>query len=83
MDSHLFSGYVIPPFYDSLLGKVICWGRDRAEAIARMQRALLEIQVEGVETTREFQRKLISSPEFIAGDVHTRFVETRFLNRME
>ena len=83
MDSHLFSGYVIPPFYDSLLGKVICWGRDRAEAIARMQRALLEMQVEGVETTREFQRKLISSPEFIAGDVHTRFVETRFLNRME
>ena len=83
MDSHLFSGYVIPPFYDSLLGKVICWGRDRAEAIARMQRALLEMQVEGVETTREFQRRLISSPEFIAGDVHTRFVETRFLNRME
>ena len=83
MDSHLFSGYVIPPFYDSLLGKVICWGRDRAEAIARMQRALLEMQVEGVETTREFQRKLISSPEFIAGDVHTRFVETNFLNRME
>ena len=83
MDSHLFSGYVIPPFYDSLLGKVICWGRDRAEAIARMQRALLEMQVEGVETTREFQRKLISSPEFIAGDVHTRFVETRYLNRME
>ena len=83
MDSHLFSGYVIPPFYDSLLGKVICWGRDRAEAIARMQRALLEMQVEGVETTREFQRKLISSPEFMAGDVHTRFVETSFLNRME
>jgi len=83
MDSHLFSGYVIPPFYDSLLGKVICWGRDRAEAIARMQRALLEMQVEGVETTREFQRKLISSPEFIAGNVHTRFVETSFLNRME
>jgi len=83
MDSHLFSGYVIPPFYDSLLGKVICWGRDRGEAIARMQRALLEMQVEGVETTREFQRKLISSPEFIAGDVHTRFVETSFLNRME
>ncbi len=83
MDSHLFSGYVIPPFYDSLLGKVICWGRDRTEAIVRMQRALLEMQVEGVETTREFQRKLISSPEFIAGDVHTRFVETRFLNRME
>jgi acetyl-CoA carboxylase, biotin carboxylase subunit len=83
MDSHLFSGYVIPPFYDSLLGKVICWGRDRGEAITRMQRALLEMQVEGVETTREFQRKLISSPEFIAGDVHTRFVETRFLNRIE
>ena len=83
MDSHLFSGYVIPPFYDSLLGKVICWGRDRTEAIVRMQRALLEMQVEGVETTREFQRKLISSPEFIAGDVHTRFVETSFLNRME
>ena len=83
MDSHLFSGYVIPPFYDSLLGKVICWGRDRPEAIARMQRALLEIQVEGVETTREFQRKLISSPEFMTGDIHTRFVETSFLKRME
>jgi acetyl-CoA carboxylase, biotin carboxylase subunit len=79
MDTHLYSGYVIPPYYDSLLGKIICWGNNREEAIERMKRALLELKIDGVKTTRSFQRKLISSPEFSSGQVHTRFVQDSFL----
>ena len=81
MDTHLYSGYVVPPYYDSLLGKIICWGNNRDEAIERMKRALWELKIDGVETTRLFQRKLISSPEFISGQVHTRFVQDSFLNQ--
>lgn len=81
MDTHLYSGYVVPPYYDSLLGKIICWGNNRDEAIDRMKRALLELKIDGVETTRLFQQKLISSPEFISGEVHTRFVQDSFLNQ--
>jgi len=81
MDTHLYSGYVVPPYYDSLLGKIICWGNNRDEAIERMKRALWELKIGGVETTRLFQRKLISSPEFISGQVHTRFVQDSFLNQ--
>ncbi len=79
MDTHLYSGYVVPPYYDSLLGKLICWGSDRDEAIERMNRALLEVKIDGIETTRLFQRNLINTPEFRTGKVHTRFVQESFL----
>lgn len=81
MDTHLYSGYVVPPYYDSLLGKVICWGSNRDEAIERMNRALLEVKIDGLETTCLFQRNLINTPEFRAGQVHTRFVQDSFLNQ--
>jgi len=74
VDSHLESGYDVPPFYDSLLAKVICWGRDRDEALARMTRALNEMQVEGVKTTVPFHLQLLAHERFRAGDVNTRFV---------
>jgi acetyl-CoA carboxylase biotin carboxylase subunit len=76
VDSHVFAGYVIPPDYDSLIAKLICWGRDRDEALARMRRALLELRVEGVHTTAPFLLRLIDSAAFRDGAVHTRFVES-------
>src|SRR6266704_4025482 len=68
VDSHLMSGYAVPPHYDSLIAKVIVHGRDRAEAVARMQRALSETLVEGVKTTIPFHLKLLADPVFLAGD---------------
>jgi len=79
VDSHLFSGYRIPPYYDSLLAKLIVWGRSRDEAIARMRRALGEMRVEGVTTTIPFHLSLLDDPHFVRGEIHTRFVEERLL----
>ncbi len=74
VDSHLEAGYEVPPFYDSLLAKVICWGRDRDEALRRMTRALNEMVIEGVKTTLPFHLQLLAHERFRAGDVNTRFV---------
>ncbi|MDQ4045617.1 MAG: acetyl-CoA carboxylase biotin carboxylase subunit, partial [Chloroflexota bacterium] len=74
VDSHLFGGYSIPPNYDSLLGKIITWGKDRDEAIDRMQRALHETVITGVQHTVPFHRAIIADPEFRAGEVHTGFI---------
>ena len=75
VDSHVYSGYLVPPHYDSLLAKLIAWGRDRPEAIARMQRALHELRIEGVATTAPFLALLLAGPAFQSGQVHTRHVE--------
>jgi acetyl-CoA carboxylase biotin carboxylase subunit len=68
VDSHMMAGYVVPPHYDSLIAKIIVHGRDRAEAVARMQRALGETVVEGVKTTIPFHLKLLADPIFLAGE---------------
>ena len=80
MDSHLYAGYLVPPFYDSLLGKVIAWGKDRNEAIARMERALAETVITGIHQTAPFHRLLLADEAFRRGDVHTGFL-TGFLER--
>ena len=67
VDSHLMAEYAVPPFYDSLLAKVIVLGRDRAEAIARMRRALVETIIEGVKTSIPFQLKVLADPAFVEG----------------
>jgi acetyl-CoA carboxylase biotin carboxylase subunit len=67
VDSHLMAPYAVPPFYDSLLGKIIVHGRDRDEAIARMRRALAETVVEGVKTTIPFHLRLLTHPAFLQG----------------
>jgi acetyl-CoA carboxylase biotin carboxylase subunit len=74
VDSHLYAGYVTPPYYDALLAKVIAWGPDRAEAVARMRRALGEFCLEGLPTTLSYQRALLAEPAFLAGQVSTEFV---------
>ncbi|MDQ3214897.1 MAG: acetyl-CoA carboxylase biotin carboxylase subunit, partial [Pseudomonadota bacterium] len=75
IDSHMYEGYRIPPYYDSLLAKVIAWGQDREEAISRMRRALSEMKIEGVHTTIPFHTRLLADERFRCSDVHTRFVE--------
>jgi acetyl-CoA carboxylase, biotin carboxylase subunit len=75
MDSHVYPDYEIPPYYDSLIGKLIVWGPDRPTAIARMQRALQECAITGVSTTIGFHQKILANAEFQAGRVYTNFVE--------
>ncbi len=75
VDTHLYNGYLIPPYYDSLLAKLISWGRGRNEAIARMRRALDEFNIEGVKTTIPFHKQLISHPLFIKGDDYSELLE--------
>jgi acetyl-CoA carboxylase biotin carboxylase subunit len=67
VDSHMMTGYMVPPYYDSLIAKIIVHGRDRNEAIARMQRALHETVVEGIKTTIPYHLKLLADPAFVAG----------------
>ncbi len=73
-DTHLYAGYTVPPHYDSLLGKLIAWGRTRDEAIARMERALSELIITGIAHTGPFLRDLINDPAFRRGEVHTGFI---------
>ncbi len=75
VDSHIYAEYRVPPFYDSLLAKLIVHGRDRQEAIRRMQRALDEFVVTGIHTTVPFHQKVMSHSRFIEGQFHTGFVE--------
>jgi acetyl-CoA carboxylase biotin carboxylase subunit len=81
IDSHVYTGYEIPPFYDSLIGKLIVWGTDRDHAIRRMRRALSECAVTGIPTTIEFHLALLDRQEFQRGEVWTKFVEEEMLNR--
>ena len=74
VDSHLYAGYTTPPYYDALLAKLVVWGRDRAEAVARMGRALDECQIEGLPTTLPYQRALVRDAAFQRGAVNTEFV---------
>ncbi|GHO89550.1 acetyl-CoA carboxylase biotin carboxylase subunit [Dictyobacter formicarum] len=75
VDSHLYPGYEVPPYYDSLLAKLIVWGETREEAIIRMRRALDEFVIEGLPTTIPFLRRLIDHPTFVEGEAYTRFIQ--------
>jgi acetyl-CoA carboxylase biotin carboxylase subunit len=77
VDTAAFAGYHVPPFYDSLVAKLICWGRNREEAIARTRRALEEFVVEGIRTTIPFHLELLADPSFLAGEYHVEFLEQR------
>lgn len=75
IDGLAYAGYTIPPFYDSMVAKVIAWGRDRDEAIERMKRALDEFIIEGVDTTIDFHKKLMRNEVFKKGKFNTKFLE--------
>ena len=78
VDSHAYAGYHVPPFYDSLLAKVIGFGADREEALARVRRAVDDFEIEGIDTTLGLHRRILRSPRFVAGDISTRFMEDFF-----
>ncbi|MEO8893540.1 MAG: acetyl-CoA carboxylase biotin carboxylase subunit, partial [Coleofasciculaceae cyanobacterium] len=75
MDSHVYTDYEIPPYYDSLIGKLIVWGPNRDAAINRMKRALRECAITGVPTTINFHQRILETPAFLEGEVYTNFVE--------
>jgi acetyl-CoA carboxylase biotin carboxylase subunit len=75
VDTHIYAGYTVPPYYDSLLAKVIVHGNDRAEAIARMRQALDSFIIEGVRTTIPFLGRVMRHPDFVAGQIDTKFLE--------
>ena len=78
-DRHVYTGYEIPRFYDSLIGKLIVWGKDRNTAIKRMNRALNECAVTGIPTTINFHLALLNKTEFKEGKIHTKYVEEELL----
>ncbi len=77
VDTHCYPGYVIPPHYDSLIAKVITWGRDREEAIVRMRRALAEFEIGGIRTTIPFHLNVLDNAFYRRGEVYTNFVQRR------
>ncbi|MEG3439999.1 acetyl-CoA carboxylase biotin carboxylase subunit [Pannus brasiliensis CCIBt3594] len=79
MDSHVYTDYEIPPYYDSLIGKLIVWGENRETAIKRMKRALRECAITGVPTTINFHQRILETPAFLAGDVYTNFIQEHLL----
>jgi len=79
VDSHCYEGYVVPPFYDSLLAKVVVHGKDRREAMERMQKALARFLISGVETTMPLHRRILMDDAYRAGRINTCWLENVFL----
>ncbi len=76
VDSHIYQGYVIPPYYDSMVAKLITFAPTRMEAILKMRRALDEFVIEGIQTTIPFHRKMMENADFIAGEFDTKYLDT-------
>jgi acetyl-CoA carboxylase biotin carboxylase subunit len=75
VDTHIYNHYEISPFYDSLIGKLVVWAKDRDMAIKRMQRALSEFQIEGIKVTVPFHQRVFQDEDFIRGDIDTHFLQ--------
>jgi len=75
VDSHLYQGYIIPPNYDSLIAKLITYGRTREQAIAKMKQALDEMVIDGIKTTIPFHQKMLENPDFLKGKIDTKYLE--------
>jgi acetyl-CoA carboxylase biotin carboxylase subunit len=78
IDSHAYQGYMVQPYYDSLVAKIIAWGETREEAIQRMARALDEYVIDGIHTTIPFHQKVLRNEAFRRGEVNTKFIEEQF-----
>jgi acetyl-CoA carboxylase biotin carboxylase subunit len=81
IDTHVYSGYTIPPFYDSLIAKIISFGADRNESITRMQRALREVEIENVKNTSSLHAKIMDSEQFRKGSVSTDFLSKHIFGK--
>jgi acetyl-CoA carboxylase biotin carboxylase subunit len=77
MDSHIYNGYTVPPYYDSMIGKLITYGSTRQSAIARMNGALSEIVIEGIKTNIDLQKDIISDRRFVAGGTDIHYLEKK------
>lgn len=75
VDTHIYDGYIIPPTYDSMVAKLIVWGRDRNEAINRMKRALDEMVIIGIKTNIEFQKLILNNDKYLNNNIDTSFIE--------
>jgi acetyl-CoA carboxylase biotin carboxylase subunit len=75
VDSHLYAGYRVPHYFDSLVAKLIVWDRDRPGTLRKMQRALDEMTITGIETNKRKLQKIVSHEKFQEGDVNTRFLD--------
>lgn len=80
IDSAAYQGWTVPRYYDSMVGKLITWGRTRDEAIARMRRALSEFDIQGINTTISFHKEVLENEYFIRGEVYTDFIQKRMLD---
>jgi acetyl-CoA carboxylase biotin carboxylase subunit len=78
VDSHIYSGYVVPPHYDSMIAKLITYGGSRDEAIARMRNALMEMVLEGIRTNIPLHQKIMNDPDFRRADFSIYHLEQRF-----
>ncbi len=76
MDSHIYNSYSIPPYYDSLIAKLVVWGKNRKHALARGKRALEEFTIEGIKTTIPFHLKVLEDKRFISGNFDTSFLDS-------
>lgn len=83
VDTHVYAGYTISPYYDSMIAKLICKARTREECISKMRRALDEFIVEGIKTTVPFHRMLMDNENFISGDFTTKFIDSMDLNKLK
>ena len=77
VDSHIYGGYTVPPYYDSLIGKLICHAETRAAALVRMDNALSEMVIEGIDTNVELHRDLVTDAAFSAGGTDIHFLERK------
>lgn len=75
IDSAIYSGYTIPPYYDSMVAKLIVWAKNRKEAIAKMSSALGEVIIEGIDTNVDYQYEILHHPQFLSGDIDTGFIQ--------
>jgi acetyl-CoA carboxylase biotin carboxylase subunit len=82
VDSHVYSGYTVPPHYDSMIGKVITYGEDRAQAMARMRQALSELVVDGIKTNTPLHRELMDDARFIEGGTSIHYLEHKLENKV-
>ena len=82
VDTHCRMGAFIPPFYDSMIAKLIVHGADRGQAVARMSRALADFRVGGIHTTIDFHRAVLAHPDFLANRVTTRWTEETFIAQL-
>ncbi len=79
-DSHVHTGYTVPAYYDSMIGKLIVHKRSRREAIGAMLQALTELQIEGIHTTAQFHKKILTHSAFVDASIDTTFVERTFMS---